>query len=75
MGPTWLQALVLASIMVVAVVVAWRSFGTGESIFDATMPGHVFLVFFVASTAVGSIVLLVGDACIVPANRNGYCAL
>jgi hypothetical protein len=61
MGPTWLQALVLASIMVVAVVVAWRSFGTGESIFDATMPGHVFLVFFVASTAVGSIVLLVGE--------------
>src|SRR6476620_3730461 len=62
MGPTWFQAVVLSLIMVAAVIVAWRSFGTSLSILGATTPGHVFLVFFVASTAFGSIVLLIdGD--------------
>jgi len=44
--------------MAVAVFVAWRSFGPRGSILDATTPGHLFLVFFVASTAVGSLVLM-----------------
>jgi len=62
MGPPWFQAVVLSLIMVAAVIVAWRSFGTSLSILGATTPGHVFLVFFVASTAFGSIVLLIdGD--------------
>lgn len=61
--PSWLQALVLGAIMAIAVVIAWRSFGKGRSILDATMPGHAFLVFFLASTAFGSIVLaLVGSS-------------
>jgi hypothetical protein len=55
----WLQAIFLAALMLGAVVVAWRSFGRTRSILDATTPGHVFLLFFVVSTAVGSIVLLV----------------
>src|SRR5712691_939624 len=58
MNPAWLQAAGLAAVMAVAVLVAWRSFGPRGSIRDATTPGHLFLVFFVASTAVGSIVLM-----------------
>jgi hypothetical protein len=55
----WLQAIILGAIMVAAVAIAWRSFGQRASILDATTPGHVFLVFFFASTAFGSIVVLV----------------
>ncbi len=58
MNPTWLQGAGLAAVMVVAVLVGWRSFGPRGSILDATTPGRLFLVFFIASTAVGSIVLL-----------------
>jgi hypothetical protein len=59
MGPTWFQALVLGVTMVAAVSVAWRSLGTNGSILDATTPGRLFLIFFVVSTAFGSMVLVV----------------
>jgi hypothetical protein len=58
MNPSWLQAAGLAAITAIAVLVAWRSFGPRGSILDATTPGRLFLVFFVASTAVGSIALM-----------------
>ena len=57
MALTLLAVVLLLAVMAVAIVAAWRAFGTGPSLRHATMPGHVFLIFFIASTALGSIIL------------------
>jgi hypothetical protein len=57
MLPTLALAAVLGAAMAVAVGIAWRSLGAGRSIVDATTPGRAFLVVFVVTTALGSLVL------------------